>query len=328
MRCRRGLLISEVIFLLLILGSFAALGVTLWLNRASARPARASSREIRSKSLEYLTRTQESAPAAVSGGARTSGTRVGGGGDEGMIVARDTLDPALAAQLRPSHGARPPRGEMEAPRPLKQAVRPEQGMSVFVPSKRGLPIQHKTQDAWTGWADANRRNITGAQGAAELNAAFTLAEGTRARELIADLVRKGIDIGFGAAEDFTGAQATHVAVFEYNVMDRPVDGHPAVLPVIRFNPAYLGEAPTVLAAALVHEATHFQQFLDGSLFDTARDDVDTEYVAWANEAAFWDEVRGSAGAPEGELAAQAEFAYRTALRGEAALRDLLEALHG
>ena len=326
-------MLSEAVFLLFILGCLFAVGITLWLNRADTGPK--YGRAERTKAVAYLTRVKATeATAPAGGGARRSGNRIGGSGQEGVIVATEPIDPALAPSFTPSGKLRASSGEVHAGAAGAAAVSAdmpvpvEKGESVFVASKRGLPISTKHEDVWTGWADVNARNIGGTQGTEALGAAFDLAMDSRARGLLDDLSRKGIEVAFGQPDEFSGEHAGEIATFDFSPDEHPGAGAPARMPRIRFNPVFLGEEPKVLAAALVHEATHFQQFLDGSLFQAQVDPIEVEMAAWSNEAAFWDEIRGGAPRRQSVLENQAEFAYRTALRGEAAMRDLLEALHG
>ena len=199
-------------------------------------------------------------------------------------------------------------------------------LSVFVPSILGLPFRMKAEDVWTAWPDANLKNITGSQGLEALDAAVELVASSRAGALVDDLIRKGIPLSFGTAEEFTGEMSRAIAFFQSRPEEAIAAGVPVTVPSITFNPLFLHEDPKVLAGALVHEATHFQQFLDGSIWDGSHTAVDLEFQAWSNEAAFWDEMRASIWPINTFLEQQSELAYRTALRGEAALRDLLTAL--
>ena len=328
MRVRSGLLLSELLFLAFILGSLLAV---FWFNRPEDGTPRRHPRAERGQMVAYLARPHDDhgARQAVGGSLPRSGTRIGGSSaEEGMIVARDALDPAiLAGRTSPGISAA---AATDAPRDLSgsRPAAAEEGRSVFVVSRRGLPIQSRGQDVWSGWQDQNHLNIGGTEGQAALQSAFKLAAGSRAAGIVGDLVRKGIEIAFGSAEDFSGEHAEEIATFDFSQETAPGAGAPETLPRIRFNPLFLHEDPAVLASALVHEATHFQQFLDGRLCGASPDQVDLEFAAWSNEAAFWDEIRSQRGPAKTFLELQEEFAYRTTLRGEAALRDLLEALHG
>jgi hypothetical protein len=358
-----GLSLSEKLFALFIAGTLAAVFVSFAFQpQKGGAKGRAGDAAERAKLLRYLSMPVGSAAAGASGaplGARRAAAA--GGEAEGLIVAR--ADPE---ELEARHGAPRASGagrvQAGAPReaddaeqpadepvarsssaaPPQDAATPAAGApaayvsrgpspesrSLFVPSRLGLALHVKRLDIWAEWADVHLRNIAGARGADALTAAFELVAASRAGALVDDLLRKGIPLAFGDPSAFSGGTAHAVATFDFSPADSPAQGAPSALPAIRFNPAFLGEDPRVLAAALVHEATHFQQFLDGSLLDDAASRVELELEAWWNEAAFWDETR-AAGAPGMSiLEEQAELAYRTALRGEAALRDLITAIHG
>ena len=206
----------------------------------------------------------------------------------------------------------------KAPPPLRDA------RSVFVPSRVGLRLVGRSADAWSQWPDTNARRITGPEGRAQLAEAFELVARSLATGIVADLERKGIPVSFGTAAAFNGDQAGMVATLSYATAKPPVMG---TVPEIVFNPLFLRERPEVLAAALVQEGTRFQQLLEGTLNDPARDTTDLEFVARWNAAAFWEEVRGRCWPFHGAPAQELEFDYRSGLRGEAALRDTLAALH-
>ena len=199
------------------------------------------------------------------------------------------------------------------------------GRSVFVPARAGMPFRQAGSDAWTAWADVHRRNIVGTQGVAALAQAFEQIGQSRAFAVGETLTRKGIAISFGEPSDFTGVRASAIAYFDFSKRTKP-PGPPKTEPTIKFNPQFVNERPEVLAAALVHEGTHFRQFLDGTLLNPTRSNVDIECDAWWNEAAFWDEMRGKVWPIDTALERESEFAYRTALQGEARLRELLTAL--
>jgi hypothetical protein len=198
------------------------------------------------------------------------------------------------------------------------------GRSRFVPARLGLPVLMGGVDVWSQWPDAHRRNIRGALGTALLESVFDAVSGSRAGRILDDLVRKGIEVSFGEPGQFGGALAGAVATFRYVTSAQPPAAPPSP-PAIIFNPAFLGEDPRALAAALVHEATHFQQYLDGSLLGAGGWSDEIEFAAWWNEAAVWDELRGASWPIDTTLEAEAEFMYRTALRGEAALKNVLSA---
>jgi hypothetical protein len=349
---RRGLLLSEKLFLLLIIGS---LSVIVWLAlRHERQPA--SKRGITSHQLSGLSSDRRQVSKFRAPGSGSAGA--GGADGEGMIVARDPIElPAprrtsaskqravetleAAPQQEPAQMADPAEmnlstvsvsAEIETPVtaaavPVASGLSQNQAFSLFVPSKIGLPIHLKEEEKWPGWEDVNRENVVGEHGTAVLHEVFDVVRGTRAGVLVEDLVRKAIPVSFGTASDFA-EEPNVIAVFEFASEKEAEIGGPGHHPQILFNPAFLNEDPRVLSAALVHEATHFQQFLDRSIFNQSIPRANLELEAWQNEAAFWEGVRGELVASHSALARQPELAYRTALRGEGALRDLLAALEG
>ena len=178
---------------------------------------------------------------------------------------------------------------------------------------------------WSQWPDLNEQKILGDAGTAQLTAAFDVVAHSRASTITDDLYRKGIAIAFGDPSEFSGETHQAIAVLQV-AKDTTPPGRPATPPVIKFNPRFLNEPPLVLASALVHEGTHLQQYLDGTLLNPDLSTVQVEFAAWWNEAAFWDEVRSSAWPFDTVLELEEEFAYRAALHGEATLRDVLTAL--
>ena len=358
-----GMSLSEKLFVLFIVGTLAVVfGSFAFRPEKEAAGNKAVEAASRAKMLRYLAAPSDHAGAGASGtafGVRKGGAS-GGKNGEGLIVARagpEELEAARRARRSSDRepvaaGARPATAAPENP-PAQPAGRPAastlpdasvsseaapatyvsagsspESWSVFTPSRLGLALNVKRADVWTEWADVHLRNITGTRGVDALAAAFELVATSRAAALADDLLRKGIPIAFGDPSVFTGETANVVATFDFSSDESLAEGAPATMPAITFNPAFLGEDPRVLAAALVHEATHFQQFLDGSLLEPDVSHVDLELEAWWNEAAFWDETRASTWPANTFLEEQAELAYRTALRGEAALRDLVTAIHG
>ena len=210
--------------------------------------------------------------------------------------------------------------------PVPAAAAGADGRGVFVPARTGLGYHARGADVWTQWPDGNRRNIFGGADAARLNAAFDIAARSRASAITDDLYRKGVAIAFGEPSEFSGETHHAIALLQFPPGTSP-PGAPETPPVIKFNPVFLDADPLVLAGALVHEGTHLQQYLDGTLLDPDAPPLDTECAAWWNEAAFWDEVRGQAWPFDTVLELEAEFAYRAALHGEAMLKDVLAALH-
>lgn len=199
------------------------------------------------------------------------------------------------------------------------------GRGIFVPSRLGLPVKTHTEDVWSGWAEANRVNITGTEGTEVLRQAFQAVADSRVPMIAQSLIRRGIAISFGTAEDFVGERSAAIAFFHYSRDDRPPQA-PSVLPEIKFNPAFKDEHPFVLAAALIHEGTHLQQYLEGSLLSIEHLAEEFEFDAWWNEAAFWEGVRGEVWPIDSPLERELDFSYHTALQGEARVRELLTAL--
>lgn len=199
------------------------------------------------------------------------------------------------------------------------------GRSVFVPSRLGFPLQPRGTDVWSQWSEVYQRTITGTQGTGLLAQAVDIIEGSRMLSIAEDLVRRGVAVSFGDPDDFSEEQRGAVAIFRYADTDTPPSA-PSTAPEIRLNPKLLSEHPLVLAAALVHEGTHLQQYLDGTLLNASTSDPEIEFRAWWNEAAFWEEVRGKAWPIDTPLERELEFSYRAALHGEARLRELLEAM--
>ena len=132
-------------------------------------------------------------------------------------------------------------------------------------------------------------------------------------------------MGFPSQLEFDSYCSGAIACFLSSRAATPPSTPPS--PVIIFNPTYLSEAPAVIAGVLVHEGTHFQQYLDVTLLDTSLSVVDIEFRAWWNAAAFWQNVR-TAFLPASTVVEQTnENGYQAALQGEAALRDLIAALY-
>lgn len=94
-----------------------------------------------------------------------------------------------------------------------------------------------------------------------------------------------------------------------------------------FNPTYLNETPQVLAAVLVHESTHSQQYFDGRTSNPALGTVDIEFDAFWNEAVFWSEIRGTVGAIDTPLEREADTVYQLAQQGEGTLRNAIAATY-
>ncbi len=182
-------------------------------------------------------------------------------------------------------------------------------------------------DLWSSWPDANVINIGGTEGTALLAAVFDLVANSGASAVTDDLFSKGIEISFGDPSQFAGNNP--IAFLDPNGID-DFPGPPVPPPVIVFNPFYINEDAGVLAAILVHEATHFQEYLDGTLAEFYAGNItntDVEFTAWWNEAVYWAEVRDDFLPIDTPLEEQLELAYQTALQGEGALRDLITQIY-
>lgn len=84
----------------------------------------------------------------------------------------------------------------------------------------------------------------------------------------------------------------------------------------------------MLAGVLAHEGTHFLQYLDLSSFQADKTIIDIEFVAWWNEAAYWESARSGFGPPfDSPLKRDEESAYQVALQGENALRNYITPLY-
>jgi hypothetical protein len=345
-----GWSLSEKLFAVLMVGTVLGILALLHFRKPDRPAAERASRDAKQldKVAAYLTRVETAVSPDSSGKMLQGGATVSAAGDAGTIAVRPSDEELRALQAaHPSgeqHSLRHPDGGSVArpesppaaaatgpaarpPAPGRDTPLPDaDSLSVFVPAKIGLAYQAGGRDAWPSWPDANQRNITGTAGVESLAAAFDLVDSSRARALTAALFRKGIAISFGDAADFAGEMSGSVAFFQSDPSQPAGQGRPVKPPEIKFNPAFLHEDPRVLAAALVHEATHFQQFLDGSLQHEHAWHSDHECDAWWNEAAFWDEARTQVGPIDTPLEQQFELGYRATLRGEAALKTLLTAI--
>lgn len=225
------------------------------------------------------------------GGSGPGGGSSGGGGSEPGIPA-------------------PPTGGATAP-----------GTFTYIP--RG-------QSMWTDWPDVNLKNITGILGTQTLSQAFDLIAASGASAVTEDLKAKGIEIFFdpdyfSLGAPCEGAYACHFAALY------PPPAEPAEKPFIVFNPILLADSPGALAAVLVHEGTHFQQFLDGSIHHEALGNltvVDIEFRAFWNAAVYWGEIRTGQIPFNTQLKFDLEYLYNLALQGEAALRNEIAARYG
>jgi len=195
------------------------------------------------------------------------------------------------------------------------------------PAPEGFTFISRGTSIWTGWTDVDALNITGTQGVALLTSAFNLvASLSPFNAITADLIAKGISIAFGTAQDFSGPTANAIAYFRVQGT-AAFPNTPVPAPFLLFNPAFLHDSVEAIAATLVHEGTHFQQYLDGQIFNPTQTVIDIEFRAWWNAAVFWHEVRAQASPLDTRLEQEAEFGYRTALQGEAALRALIASLY-
>lgn len=183
-------------------------------------------------------------------------------------------------------------------------------------------------DLWTDWADVSLKNITGTIGVLALSAAFDLVATSDARAITDDLFRKGISIAFdGSYFGQSGVCGSAYACHVYRTGQFPPT-EPATKPIIAFNPLYADEDPEALAAVLVHEGTHFQQYLDGTAFhrlNGAITTVDQEFAAFWNGAVYWSSVRATQQPPGSSLETDLESLYQLAQLGEAALRNEIDA---
>lgn len=195
------------------------------------------------------------------------------------------------------------------------------GSRAFVYIPRGA-------DQWTGWTDVNTTNIQGTIGTATLASVFDAVAASGANGITGDLIRHGISVSFVDAATFADACGNAIACFLYYTAPRPPD-QPDPLPFVLFNPAYLSEPPEILADVLIHEGTHFQQYLDGRVFNTGLGTVDIELDAFWNEAVYWGEVRDRFGPPfdDSPLEQESEGVYQLAQQGESALRDAIAAAY-
>ena len=170
----------------------------------------------------------------------------------------------------------------------------------------------------------NTLNIVGALGVQDLTEAFNAVAQSGAHAISDDVFRRGISISFSDPGAFPcgGAIACFIA------FPGPVPpATPDPLPFIVFNPDFLGEPPVVLGAVLAHEATHFQEYLDGRLVNPNLGTVDLEFDAFWNEAVYWSEVRATSEPFDTPLEQEAEFVYQLAQQGEGPLRDRIAAVY-
>ncbi|OGX38935.1 MAG: hypothetical protein A3C53_02385 [Omnitrophica WOR_2 bacterium RIFCSPHIGHO2_02_FULL_68_15] len=159
-----------------------------------------------------------------------------------------------------------------------------------------------------------------------LTTAFSLVASSGAHAITNDLTARGIPIGFLDQGTFDRICAGAIACFVPLSSALP-PATPDPPPVMLFNPAYVSEPPATLAAVLVHEGTHFQEYLDGRLLDSSRGTVDNEFDAFWNAAAFWEDIRATQAPFTTPLEQQVEGPYQLALQGEATLRDYIASVY-
>lgn len=254
------------------------------------------------------------------GGGGSSGSGGGGGGGGSSGAGSGVVPPGNTGPPGGIENPPPPDPIIDEP-PSKEVSSGGEGR-IFAYIPRG-------KDVWTNWPDSPLMNITGASGIQTLQNTFLAVASSGAKAVTEDIIRKGIPVSFGSTSDFTGSTENAIAFFDPSPDDTLAlpPGPPDLSPLIKFNPDALNEAPGVLAAVLVHEGTHFQQYLDATLYDEDQTIVDIEFRAWWNEAVYWKEVRGQFLPIDTPLEEEIEFGYQTALQGEAALRDLIAALY-
>ena len=172
----------------------------------------------------------------------------------------------------------------------------------------------------------NELNIAGDIGVDLLTEAFSLISFSAVNAIANDLTARGIPLLFTDPGTFEAFCADAVACFIPSPNSEP-PATPVPIPVLLFNPAYLDETPATIAAVIVHEGTHFQEYLDGRLYAAGRGTVDNEFDAFWNEAVFWQDTRASQSPFTTGLEEEEEAIYQTALQGEAELRDHIAALY-
>ena len=141
-----------------------------------------------------------------------------------------------------------------------------------------------------------------------------------------DLTARGIPMLFTDAGTFQIFCSEAIACFLSSAGSTP-PSTPSPSPIILFNPTYVSEPPAMLAAVLAHEGTHFQEYLDGRLFNAALGTVDNEFDAFWNAAAFWEDIRATQTSVTSPLNTEIEGVYQLALQGEAALREHIAAVY-
>ncbi len=193
-------------------------------------------------------------------------------------------------------------------------------------------------DVYTDWSDVNALNLQGtAAEIAKLQQMFDLMAASDLSPLADDLTRKGIPIFVGPAAGFTGDAASTIARFTFapenldgdNIFTNPPDT-PDPIVFIEFNPSFFGETAEVLVSTLMHEATHFGQYLDGTIVNFIAgvvDLIDVEFKAFWNESFYWGQVRESFLPFDTELEESNEAYYQQAVLGEANLKAFIASIY-
>ena len=95
----------------------------------------------------------------------------------------------------------------------------------------------------------------------------------------------------------------------------------------------MGEDSALLANVLLHEGTHFGQFLDG-LMQQSLDSpptatgTDIEFRSFWNQSFQWEQVREDFAPFDTPLEQSNETWYQDAIRGEANLRAAIDIVYG
>ena len=245
-----------------------------------------------------------------SGGDQGGGSSGGGGG--GSSGSGGTSDSGGSGGGSPGSGGGGGSGGGTGPRPFTYIARGD--------------------DSWTDWPDQNVKNISGTAGEILLlTTVFDTVATSSASFVTSDLFARGTSISFGDPADFTtgGICEGSIACHLFSPFFRP-PAEPGFAPVIIFNPTFSGEDPGVLAAVLVHEGTHFEQYLDGTALEYADGTIsviDIEFTAWWNAAVYWEEVRSQFSPIDTVAENTLEIGWEKAKEGEAALRDLIAPLY-
>jgi prepilin-type N-terminal cleavage/methylation domain-containing protein len=248
------------------------------------------------------------------GGASGSGGGSGGGGSSGSSGGGGS------AGSQPVVSANSGAGDTVSDYPFPSE-------SVIAADSYDLPLSYveRGADIWEDWGDENDVNISGSFDT-ELLAAFNMADASGASSITDDLELKGISITVGSSEFDAGgicfgSIACHVRGAG-SALDIP--GPPTPPPYILFNPDYMDEETELLATVLIHEGTHFQQFLDGDSMNPNLDVIDRELRAFWNMSTYWGTVRAGFLPIDTPLEDANEDAYQAALQGEAVLRAYID----